>query len=280
MVLLPVFSLVLGLYALLGYAAIRVDTKAIVNKATNLQDYNTVVPRLFEGQFYPWFAGIAFAAIGIGALVPASIMSIAAANLWSRNIYKVLLRRGATNEEETQQAKIATLVVKFGAVVLILFIDPKFTLYFQLIGGAFILQTFPSVAIALYTRWFHRWGLFAGCVVGLVWGAWMFYSIPNLTTGAVLGDPGLELGRLSVLGWEPFLGSKIQIYPGFIALLGNLVVAAVVTIVLRQWGVCEGTDETKPPHYHFDGNVSELNQGNALGARRATSTLRDQEKDG
>ena len=34
---------------------------------------------------------MAYAAIGIGVLVPAAIMSIAAANLWTRNIYKSYL---------------------------------------------------------------------------------------------------------------------------------------------------------------------------------------------
>ena len=43
-------------------------------------------------EFPDWFAGVAFAAIGIGALVPAAIMSIAAANLFTRNIYKEYLQ--------------------------------------------------------------------------------------------------------------------------------------------------------------------------------------------
>jgi SSS family solute:Na+ symporter len=101
----------------------------------------------------------------------------------------------------------------------------------------------------------------------------MLYSIPNLTTGAVLGDPALELGKLSILGWEPFTGSNLQIYPGFVALIANLVVAAIATIVLRQCGVSEGTDETKPLGYHSDDSVADLNRGNVLGARRATATL-------
>ncbi len=276
MMVLPLYSFVLGFFALLGYAAIAADTKPIVNAATNRPDYNTVVPRLFEAQFHPLFTGIAFAAIGIGALVPASIMSIAAANLWARNIYKAYLRTGATNKEETRQARIATLVVKLGAVMFIFFVDPKYTLYLQLVGSVLILQTLPAVAIALYTRWFHRWGLVAGWVVGLGWGLWMLYRIPNLTTGAVLGDPALELGRLSIVGWEPFAGSKIQIYPGFVALLGNLVVATVVTIVLRQCRVRDGIDETESVDYDFDGNFSELNRGNAT--QRATAILPDRGK--
>jgi SSS family solute:Na+ symporter len=112
-----------------------------------------------------------------------------------------------------------------------------------------ILQTLPMVAIALYTRWFHRWGLLAGWAVGMAWGLWMLYSIPNLTTAIA----ALELGRLSILGWEPFAGSTVQIYPGFLALVGNLVVAAVFTLVLRLMRVSNGTDDTEP---HFPPTLS------------------------
>ncbi|MFL6118356.1 sodium:solute symporter, partial [Actinophytocola sp.] len=92
---LPAYSLLLGLLALLGYVAISAGTKPIVNNATGRPDGNTVIPVLFDGQFPAWFAGIAFAAIGIGALVPAAIMSIAAANLCTRNIYKEYIRKDA-----------------------------------------------------------------------------------------------------------------------------------------------------------------------------------------
>ncbi len=245
LVALPAYSLVLGMFALLGYAAIAAHTTPIVNAATGRPDSNTVIPMLFQGQFPPWFAGIAFAALGIGALVPASVMSIAAANLWTRNIYKAYLHRDATPEQETKQSKIASLVVKFGAVALLVLLDPQYSLDLQLIAGVIILQTLPMVGIALYTRWFHRWGLLAGWTVGMAWGLWMLFSIPNLATSIA----ALELGRLSILGWEPFAGSTTQIYPGFVALIGNLVVAAVVTLVLRQLQVYNGTDETEP-HTH------------------------------
>src|SRR5438270_10450758 len=156
MVLLA-YSLLMGLVALLDYAAIAAHTKPIVNAATGRPDSNTVIPMLFEGQFSSWFARIAFAAIGIGALVPAAIMSIAAANLWTRNIYKAYLRRDATTEQECKQAKISSLLVKFGAVAFIVFVDPQYAIDLQLIGGVIILQTLPMVAVALYIRWFHVW---------------------------------------------------------------------------------------------------------------------------
>ncbi|HEU0089132.1 MAG TPA: sodium:solute symporter [Pseudonocardiaceae bacterium] len=259
MVALPAYSLVLGLLALLGYAAIAAGTKPIVNAATGRPDSNTVVPVLFDGQFPSWFAGVAFAAIGIGALVPAAIMSIAAANLWTRNIYKAYLRRDASHAQEAKQAKLASLVVKFGAVALIVLIDPQYSIDLQLIGGVIILQTLPMVAIALYTRWFHIWGLVAGWLAGMGWGLVLLYGIPNPTSGRQhFGGSALALDKLSILGWQPFAGSQLQIYVGFVALLGNLVIAALVTVALRRLGVFNGTDATEAADYHADEGSSRL----------------------
>jgi len=259
MVALPAYSLVLGLLALLGYVAITAGVKPLTNAATGKADGNTIVPVLFDSQFSSWFAGIAFAAIGIGALVPAAIMSIAAANLWTRNIYKEYLRKNATPQEEAKQAKLASLVVKLGAVAVIILIDPQFSIDLQLIGGVLILQTLPAVALALYTRWFHRWGLIAGWVVGIGWGLIMLYGIPNPANGKQhFGGSALSLGNLSIFGWHPFAGSAVQIYVGFVALIGNLVIAAIVTVIARRLKVFNGTDDTNPEDYHADEHDKDL----------------------
>lgn len=259
MVALPAYSLVLGLLALLGYVAITAGVKPLTNAATGKADGNTIVPVLFDNQFSSWFAGIAFAAIGIGALVPAAIMSIAAANLWTRNIYKEYIRKNATPAEEAKQAKLASLVVKLGAVAVIILIDPQFSIDLQLIGGVLILQTLPAVALALYTRWFHRWGLIAGWVVGIGWGLIMLYGIPNPANGkAHFGGSALALGNMSIFGWHPFSGSQVQIYVGFVALIANLVVAAVVTVIARRMKIFNGTDDTNAEDYHADENDKDL----------------------
>jgi SSS family solute:Na+ symporter len=253
MVALPAYSLLLGLLALLGYVAIAAGVKPIVNGATGRPDTNTVIPVLFDNEFGSVFAGVAFAAIGIGALVPAAIMSIAAANLWTRNIYKEYLKRDATPSEEARQAKLASLVVKFGAVAFIVFVDPQFSIDLQLIGGVIILQTLPAVAIALYTRWLHRWALVAGWAAGLAYGLYLLYQIPNPAAKKLhFGGSALPLGKLDVFGWHPFAGSSVQIYVGFVALVLNLLVAVLVTVVLRRTGSPEGTDATAVEDYHVD----------------------------
>jgi SSS family solute:Na+ symporter len=261
MVALPAYSLLLGLLALLGFVAIGAATKPLVNQATGKPDTNTIIPALFNTQFPPWFAGIAFAAIGIGALVPAAIMSIAAANLWTRNIYKEFFRKSATPAQEAKQAKLASLVVKFGAVLFIILLDPQYSIDLQLIGGIIILQTLPAVAISLYTRWFHIGGLVAGWIAGMVWGFAMLWVIPNPATNhAHFGGSALPLKDLSLFGWHPFTGSTVQIYVGFVALIGNLVVAALVTWFLRSRKVPNGLDKTHPEDYHADEGDSRLRE--------------------
>ncbi|HEY4005534.1 MAG TPA: sodium:solute symporter [Pseudonocardia sp.] len=259
MVALPAYSLLLGLLALLGYVAIAAGVKPIVNNATGRPDTNTVIAVLFGDQFSPWFAGIAFAAIGIGALVPAAIMSIAAANLWTRNIYKTYLRRDATPAQEAKQAKLASLVVKVGAVLFIVAVDPQFSIDLQLIGGVIILQTLPAVAIALYTRWLHRWALLGGWLAGLGYGLYLLYQIPNPASAhRHFGGSALTLDKLELFGLHPFAGSTVQIYVGMVALLVNLVVAVLLSVVLRAGRVSNGADATAAGDYHVDeGNVTQ-----------------------
>jgi SSS family solute:Na+ symporter len=238
---LPVYSLALGLIALLGFMAIAAGVTPIG------EDGNTIVPVLFQEMFPSWFAGIAFAAIGIGALVPAAIMSIAAANLFTRNVYKEYLRKDATPQQEAKVAKVASLVVKLGAVAAILFLNPQFSIDLQLIGGVIILQTLPSVALGLYTRWLHRGGLIAGWVAGMATGLLLVYNIPKLNPDGTVAREhfGGSSFALAKLGFD----SKSAVYAGFLALLVNLIVAVVVTFILRAMRVADGVDGTAETDY-------------------------------
>ncbi|BCL13144.1 solute:Na+ symporter, SSS family protein [Micromonospora sagamiensis] len=243
---LPAYSLLLGLIALLGYMAIAAGVKPLPGAKEGTVDSNTVVPVLFDQAFPDWFAGVAYAAIGIGALVPAAIMSIAAANLFTRNIYKEYLKRDATPAQEAHVSKITSLVVKVGAVACIVFLDPQFSIDLQLIGGVIILQTLPAVALGLYTRWFHRGALIAGWAAGMGLGMWMLYQIPNAATGRKhFGGSAFPLAEF---GFD----TKKTIYVGIVAVLVNLLVAALGTLLLRAAKVAEGTDGTTPDDYFAD----------------------------
>ena len=236
--ILPAYSLVLGLLALIGFAAIAAGTKPIgLDGKANAQ---LVVPQFFEDQFPSWFAGVAFSAIAIGALVPAAIMSIAAANLFTRNIYRAYFERDANPAREAKVAKIVSLVVKLGALIFVLVLDRQNAINFQLLGGIWILQTLPSIVIGLYTRWFHRYGLLAGWAVGMLYGTIIAYK----QSSAVTSHFGRSLDEV------PFVGDL-----GYIAMTAfvlNLIVAAVVTVALRAAKVPDGVDATQPSDYHAD----------------------------
>ncbi|MGH8277854.1 MAG: sodium:solute symporter family protein, partial [Steroidobacteraceae bacterium] len=119
--LLPGYSFMLGLLALVGFFAIAAGVGALPEYAAGFKQFgnNFAVPALFLHSFPSWFVGVAFAAIGIGALVPAAIMSIAAANLYTRNIHREFINRKPTDKQEAQMAKWVSLIVKLGALVFI-----------------------------------------------------------------------------------------------------------------------------------------------------------------
>ena len=236
--ILPAYSFVLGLLALLGWVAIAAGTKPIgLDGKPNAQ---LVIPQLFEDSFPSWFAGIAFAAIAIGALVPAAIMSIAAANTFTRNIYREWIKPDATPKQEAQVSKIASLVVKAFALIFVLTMDKQNAINLQLLGGIWILQTFPSIVFGLYTRWFHRWALLAGWAVGIVYGTVKAYGVASPAT------PHFGGSVAAVEGWGQM---------GYIALTAfaiNVVVTVVLTLILRAMKTPEGVDETIPADYFAD----------------------------
>jgi SSS family solute:Na+ symporter len=209
-ILLPAYTLLLGLIALLGYMAHAAHL--------TVASPNDVVPALFQALFPSWFAGFSFSAIAIGALVPAAVMSIGAANLFTRNVWKAYVNPGISHAGEATVAKIASLVVKLGALAFILFLPTQYALDLQLLGGLWILQTFPALVSGLFTRWFRAQGLLLGWVVGIGWGSWTAWSngLKPLAT--------LQLG-----------GVAYVFYVGLGALILNVVVAAIATVVLAAF---------------------------------------------
>ncbi|GGZ28568.1 hypothetical protein GCM10010365_56230 [Streptomyces poonensis] len=156
--------------------------------------------------FPDWLAGVAFAAVGIGALVPAAIMSIAAA-----------------------MSEPVSLLVKVPALV----------------GG-------------LFTRWFHRWALFAGWTVGMVYG----------TAASGVASPAQEHFGGSSAGLPGIDGIGCI---GLTALVLNVLVTVVMTQVLRSAGTPDGVDETCPEDYpaYVPGEDRQAAARALIGARAA-----------
>ena len=235
--MLPGYSFMLGLLALIGFFAIAAGVGGLPEYAAGFEQFgnNFAVPALFLHSFPSWFVGIAFAAVGIGALVPAAIMSIAAANLYTRNIHREFINKNPTDKEEAQMAKWASLIVKFGALVFIVFVPSQYAIYLQLLGGILIIQTLPAVMLGAYTRWFNDWALLIGWAVGTGAGTWMFVAA-KLTPNYPLAFAGYT-------------------FPGYTALYTvvlNLVIAIVLTPLFKAMGA-RLFDATVPADYHAIG---------------------------
>jgi SSS family solute:Na+ symporter len=235
MAMLPAYSLVLGLLALLGYMALASGVKDMPEFAPYFKAFgpNFAVPALFLHFFPSWFVGVAFAAIAIGALVPAAIMSIAAANLYTRNIHKEFVNRNMSHEQETGVAKLVSLIVKVGAVAFILGLPLTYAIQLQLLGGIWIIQTLPAIVLGLYTRKLDSRGLLAGWAVGIGVGTWMAAS-----SGLKSSIFAIHLGGYAIPG-----------YAAVWSLIVNLVVAIVVSFAVRAIGMSHAEDRTRPEDY-------------------------------
>jgi len=222
--MLPAYSFMLGLVALLGYLAL---SAGIVTKDTSL-----AVPLLFMKMFPEWFAGFCLAAVAIGALVPAAIMSIAASNLFTRNLYGEFCR-SMSPHEESRMAKLTSLCVKFGALLFVLGLPPTYAIEMQLLGGIWICQMFPAIVLGAFTRWFHPWALFWGWAIGMASGTWMAWAL-----GLKSSVYPLHLG-----------GHVFAMYAAVPALVLNLALSAVLTVIFRAARINPSADTTDASAY-------------------------------
>ncbi|MBE3560967.1 MAG: sodium:solute symporter [Ktedonobacteraceae bacterium] len=221
------YTLLQGLLGLLGFVAIAAGVQS-----SSMYQTNAALPALLAGMFPSWFVGFAFSAIAIGALVPAGIMSIGAAHLFTRSIYREYFRPTCTEREESNVAKTVSLFVKAGALAFVLFFPTTFAINLQLFGNVWMLQTLPAVFLGLYTRWFHRLALIIGWAAGMLTGTWM-----------VVTQNFMSVYPLS------FGGITIPVYAALAAVIVNLLVCLMLTPIFRALGIAAGQDMTSPADY-------------------------------
>jgi SSS family solute:Na+ symporter len=233
-VLLPAYSLLLGLLALIGFMAVAAGVKSMPEYAAGFAHYGAsyAVPALVLHSFPEWFAGIAFGAIAIGALVPAAIMAIASANIFTRDIWTQFVHNPG-HHTEMLAAKCFSLFMVVGAVVFILLMPATYAVQLQLLGGMWIIQTFPAVVLSVFTRFFNGWALLIGWAVGIVSATWL------------AAENGFTISTWAF----HILGYTMPSYIAFATVLLNALVAAVLSPVLNTIFSDLAADETKTVDY-------------------------------
>lgn len=233
-VLLPAYSFMLGLLALFGFMAVASGVSSMPQYASGFKAYGPsfAVPALVLNSFPPWFAGVAFAAIAIGALVPAAIMAIASANIFTRDIYSQFVAMQPPRTEALV-AKLFSIVMIIGAVMFILVIPGKFAVQLQLLGGMWIIQTFPAIVFSLFTRFFNGWALLIGWAVGIVSATWL-----------------VALNGFATSIWVfHVLGVSVPSYIALATVLINAGVALVLSVPLNAFASDRAGDETMAADY-------------------------------
>ncbi|HEY8675552.1 MAG TPA: sodium:solute symporter [Candidatus Dormibacteraeota bacterium] len=209
---LPAYSFLLGLIGLLGFMAIAAGIKP-----TKAFGNNGAVADLFQKMFPSWFTGVAFAAIAVGALVPAAIMSIAAANLFSRNIWREYVHPAMSRREEATVSKVVSLLVKVGALAFVLALPTTDIINYQTAGGVWMINALPALIVALYLKRLNVWAMVAGWAGGMGLGT---YALLQEKFATSLHDFGF--------------GGKI--YIGFAAIIVNLVIVAAGSAIAAMAG--------------------------------------------
>ncbi len=178
-VIMPAYTVALGFIALLGFMAIAAHVEAMPAYADGFRAFGTnfAVPALFLDMFPGWFSGIAFAAIGIGALVPGGDhVDRKRQSVHGRNIYREYINLNCTPARECQVAKFAALAVMLGGLIFNLGFPRVYAVQMQLLGGIWIIQTLPAVVLGLYTRRLNPWALLVGWLTGMTAGTAMAAS--------------------------------------------------------------------------------------------------------
>ena len=213
--LLPLYSVGLGLLAMFGFMIYGVPAAlSYVHSFPASVQGTQVVPGLILTLLPSWLAGAALLGIFIGGLVPAAIMAIAAANLFTRNIAREI-KPNMSSKEETKIAQIFAVVFKFLALGFVFIIPATYAIQLQLFGGILILQVMPSFIFGMITKKLNRRALFLGLVGGVASGIYIMEAANNFaqwTTTLV----GTGLG---------------PVFIGMIALAINIVIVLVGTAI-------------------------------------------------
>jgi solute:Na+ symporter, SSS family len=211
MALLPIYSLMLGFLALLGYCALAAGIKT-----TN---GNLVVPMLLTRFFPGWFAGAALAAIVIGALVPAAIMAIGSANLFANNIFAEF--RPERVHGSAQLPRLLALVLLLFALGFVIFVPTQYAINLQLLGVIWMVQIVPAFVLGLYTRALHPKALLLGWAIAMAAATWMAASTIGATGGL---SPNITFS---------YWGHPVSAFIALYGLAINLAVAAIASLLLR-----------------------------------------------
>lgn len=220
-IVLPAYSLIPDLPALLGYVAYVADMRQF---HAGFKEYGPSfgVPALFCG-----FSSAGLWDLHLRALLLERSSRHRSCRLRPRvliscNIYKPYLAPDVSDAREAKRAKLASLVVNIGALAFVLGVSEQYAIELPLLSGIWLIQTLPAIVLGLYRRGLHHHAL------GLGWAAGMAAS----------------MSFKSVIYPLRIAGYTILAYAVLYALAINLVVTITLTGIFRVLAVRARQDRT------------------------------------
>ncbi len=157
-VIMPLYTITLPLLFFVGFTAILV--------IPGLKSGDLALLTLVRQTFPPWFLGVVGGAGALTAMVPAAILILSAATLFTKNFYRPIFKPSMKDDDVARLAKI--MVVLITGVALYFAIYSSTTLVgLLLLAYAGIAQFFPGVVFGLYWKRVTTAGVFVGIVVGV-----------------------------------------------------------------------------------------------------------------
>ncbi|WP_026692995.1 sodium:solute symporter family protein [Peribacillus kribbensis] len=219
-IFMPIYQLVLLFVFFAGFAAI-LQVPGLAGPEADLS-----LLRISIQTFDPWVVGVIGAAGILTALVPGSMILMAAATLLARNVYQAV--RPSVSDAEV--SKIARYLVPVVALIAVFFTfkGGNTLVTLLLMGYSLVTQLFPSLICSLLKKNFvTKQGAFAGILVGVA--TVTYVSITGATVGTML----------------PFLPQAIKdMNVGIIAMVINLIVLAIVSLATKNVSVTTAKTKT------------------------------------
>jgi SSS family solute:Na+ symporter len=208
---LPLYQLVLLFVFFCGFAAIA-QVPGLTGSNVDLS-----LLRLSKLSFAPWLVGVIGAAGLLTALVPGSMLLLAAATVLAQNVIRPL-RPGLSDHAVSLLARGLVPVVALVAVLLTIS-GSAGIVSLLLMGYNLVTQLFPALVFSLperSSRWVSTSGAFCGILAGEMTVAWLSASHSSFA---------------SLLPSAP--GAVQDLNVGIVALLVNVTVLVVVSLVSR-----------------------------------------------
>lgn len=213
-VYLPLYQFCLIFPMFIGFTALLVLVPAL---KTPDMAFMVIVQQIFPG----WALGLVGGAGALACMIPAADLLLSTSMLFSRNVYGRTIGQNTSPENMARIAKLVVLVLTAVALSLAIFL-PNMLVNLLLTGYSGVTQFFPLLVLGLCWKKATKLGACAGLIVG----EFLVFA--------------LILGKM-----DPLAYAGLNLNAGFVALLANVVVFVVVSLLTCKADACQSTSLTK-----------------------------------